>query len=497
MAPKKQQQKKPMVAKDGTTVLRVQPYNIFGKHALLPFVKDGQAVYVPRDCKSEKRFLTLGKVFDRCDAENSELCRRVSKGLSFAGASIAEMSEFFSRNADTVKSEQDLLVGIIAGDKAKAFIDAMRFFNKETEVKRDESKASSHVEGMMKFLKENADVLEKSLRRNIMQSSRMYLGATHLMELLSLTQDAKGWAKKIKPKDQQPKAIRAWIDDPKSFKKMVSAMAKAATMVADNPKGERSAKLLDDSDASDGSSAAPKKASKKKRKSKSGTSSESSGHAKRGRKGKPQTDSSASSEGADKKKRKRQRVQSSASSTPQSKRKKKNSKDKQSKRKKESSSEGSSDEKKKLAAAKSNDKAKAKLEQESKAEDEARLKQKIEEAEASYSSWPEGDVQRFEASLEQLALTFGRNAEGLVPTASLLEVYNMIPDVIVQTHEGIQSIMKDLSACTDVSNVKARKSTRAFEDLLEQIAAFRKVQAWRQANLFPAAEHEATGSIKS
>ena len=58
MAPKTQKKtQKPVVGKDRTTVLRVEPYDHFGKHKLRPYVLDA-GVSVPYICRGRKAWKT-------------------------------------------------------------------------------------------------------------------------------------------------------------------------------------------------------------------------------------------------------------------------------------------------------------------------------------------------------------------------------------------------------------------------------------------------------
>ena len=68
---KQKKQQKPKVGKDGETILRVEPYEHFGKFTLRPFVTDGCALHLPKGVASEKKFLTVKKVFENISTSNS------------------------------------------------------------------------------------------------------------------------------------------------------------------------------------------------------------------------------------------------------------------------------------------------------------------------------------------------------------------------------------------------------------------------------------------
>ena len=67
--------KKSFVTKDGEGLLRVDPYGLYGKFTLRPYVEDGSPIFVGKGVK-EKKFLTREKLVAHLDATNSEMCRR-------------------------------------------------------------------------------------------------------------------------------------------------------------------------------------------------------------------------------------------------------------------------------------------------------------------------------------------------------------------------------------------------------------------------------------
>ena len=137
MAPKEQKKaKKTMVGTDKETILRVEPYNLFGKHILRPYVDDGNPVYLPRGVPSEKKFLTVPKVLARANAQHSELCRRPQKGLSMTASCIQELGEFCDANKDDINLAAQSLVDVLGRAENKEFMDARKFPSQQNEMDR-------------------------------------------------------------------------------------------------------------------------------------------------------------------------------------------------------------------------------------------------------------------------------------------------------------------------------------------------------------------------
>ena len=236
------QKVKPMVGSDKTTILRVEPYNLCGKHMLRPYAKDGSAVFVPKGVSLEKKLLTTAKMLDRATSQHWERCRRPHYGLSFAGASVQELREFAQGIAAEISSTMENTMGLFSDDTHKPLFRALEFLNQDNEIDRDEKTATGHVDNLFKVLVENSDKFEKKLRKAIMVSSRMYSGSVALFELMALVNDPKKWAKKIQPQKQQSKAVRAWLEDPRNEHKAKKALAK---LVCDGTGKEKKKKQED------------------------------------------------------------------------------------------------------------------------------------------------------------------------------------------------------------------------------------------------------------
>jgi hypothetical protein len=316
---KKKAAVKPKVGSDSKTILRVEPYNHWQKFALMPFVKDGSPLYLPRGTKSEKKYLTKAGVLSMLDSEHTELCRRLRFGLSMKAACIQEMGEFLADNREDILNSVGKLAAVLApGGEAEEsdggkFVEACRFLNTSTDIDRDEATAVESINALFHFL-EAEKSLEKLLREIIMIAARMYLGATSIFELLALSSKPKEWAAKMEPKGEQPKATRNWLDDPKSVKKLKRAMVRSILDV--EKKGKRDKRTtLKDSGASSGSETSNEETGRK-------TKSKRASKKKTGRKREASSDSSSSAEAAEKKAKKGDSSSSSSSSDADEKRKK-------------------------------------------------------------------------------------------------------------------------------------------------------------------------------
>jgi hypothetical protein len=485
MAPKQRKAVKPMVGQDKETILRVEPYNLFGKHILRPYADAGLPIFLPKGVASEKKFWTSPKVLARADAEHSELCRRLQKGMSMTASTIQEFAEFSVANSGDVFKAVQNLMDALGTAEGQQFVEACVFFNQQNETKRDLDQAKKHVDVMFKFFEKNKEDLEKKLRKAAMVSSRLYLASTSMFELLALTTNVKEWAKKIEPKKQQPKATRAWLDEPKSMSKAKTALSKAIVDVPENKKRTNQKVVLkDDSNDSSDSSSGDKRQRDKKGKgdSSSGSENHSDDSDKKkqtkknrmkeaGRKRKMNSDSDSSGDekvknekkkkGKDKKKAK----QLSSSSNDSDKKEKKAKKD--TKEKKLSKASPSSECSKKDDEAMAVAIAKSLLEKEKKAEKDLQEKKrrgaspspecskKEDEAKAmaiAMSCWSLGNVQELLAEAENLKHGLGNLAGGVCPADKLQVLQGKIPKGILLLSPNLVLPMPAEDAPQEINN---------------------------------------------
>ena len=132
--PKFQQKKggssaKPKVGNDEMTILRVEPYNHFGKYILRPYVDHGVAVYIPKNIGSEKRLYSVPGALAVLDADHSELCRRFQKGLSMRGSCVEEAASFLETNLEEVIAAIGGLGTMLTSSSGKKLADACAYFN--------------------------------------------------------------------------------------------------------------------------------------------------------------------------------------------------------------------------------------------------------------------------------------------------------------------------------------------------------------------------------
>ena len=304
-----QKKTKPKVATDGDTILRVEPYLHFGKHTLRPYVQNGQAIFVSaqkngkkknkkQGSKAEKKFYTCHNIFEALDADKSEMCRRLPFGLSMKAANVEEFFSFVATNKDDIIEMMDNLFRFLESPDGKKMLSVAKQMNSENESPAKPEEITENVEAFWNFHAEGPEGFEKLLRGLMMLSPRLFLGASSLFECRALVSNFKMWAKKIEPKKQQPKAVRAWMEEPGSAKKAKKALVAALSAVESSKKkkNKKATKMNSDSedDSSDGTSKSDassdsssgsssgdkakkknKKASKKKRSSSSESSSDS------------------------------------------------------------------------------------------------------------------------------------------------------------------------------------------------------------------------------
>jgi len=344
---KKQQKAKPMVAKDKTTILRVEPYNHFGKHSLRPFVDNKAALFVATkkkgkkaDAKAEKKFLTSEAVREHLTANNSELCRRLDFGLSMKSANIQEFLEFCKNNKDKILDMVQGLQTLVDSEDGKKLQKAAAYINTSNEQERNNEKAKEHVGVYMNFFQKDDNGLDSLMRTVAMFSARAYLGSTSLFECRALFEKSKEWAKKVEPKSRQSKAVKSWLENGSSEEKLKKALVGILGKDGGSKKKktEKQTKMSDSE--GDSSDEDEDKADTSNSDSKSGDD-DSSEEDKKKKKRKPDVKkkgkgSSASSE-SEKTKKKIKKKKASSSSSSESKKDKKKKKDKKQKEKKKDS----------------------------------------------------------------------------------------------------------------------------------------------------------------
>lgn len=495
MAPKPRKAVKPMVGQDKETILRVEPYNLFGKHLLRPYVDAGLPIFLPKGVASEKKFWTTPKVLARADAEHSELCRRLQKGMSMTASTIEEFAEFSVANSGDVFKAVQNLMDALGTAEGQQFVEACVFFNQQNETRRDLDQAKKHVDVMFKFFEKHKDDLEMKLRKAAMVSSRLYLASTSMFELLALTTNVKDWAKKIEPKKQQPKATRAWLDEPKSISKAKSALSKAIVDVPENKKKtNKKVVLKDDSNDSSESSSADKRQRDKKGKGKSSSGSDDpsgdSDEKKQAKKSRTQEtsskrkmDSDSDSSGDEKgkkenikKKGKRQKKLDNDSSDIEpgkNEKKKKKCKDKK-KAKQLSNSSNDSEKKEKKGKEDTQEKKRcmASPAPECSKKDDAAKAMSI-----AMSSWSLGLVQELLAEAENIKHGIGNLAGGVFPTDELQALQDKIPKDLLKLNPNIVFPIPAEDAPKSINNDIAKIFVNHVVCMAEEAEKFFSVQA--------------------
>jgi chemotaxis protein histidine kinase CheA len=284
---------KSVIAQDGDTILRVEPYMHFGKHTLRPFSVDGLPVFLPKGIEKEKKLYTCKGLRDLLDNMNSELCRRPAIGLSEKCASIADFVAWSTENPEAPKAFTELMA-LFSKPEGQSFIDACNYMNSNSDAQRETKESVKHVDTYVSFLKDNSDEIEKVLRKGMLVSTRMLLACASCFECLALADNMKAWAKKIAPVKQQHKSVRAWIDDPDNLKKAKKALVMILQDNAKKKKLSKKSKLDSESSSSDDKKKKTKKSKKANKESSDDSSSDDKKKVKKDKK-KTKKDSSESS----------------------------------------------------------------------------------------------------------------------------------------------------------------------------------------------------------
>jgi hypothetical protein len=284
--------------------------------------------------------------------------------------------------------------------------------------------------------------LDKLLRKAVMVSARMYLGATSILELLALVKNFKQWAKRIQPPEAQPKAIRAWIAEPGNLEKAKSALARCVVEgAAVKQRGKKQSKL-DDSDEEED---AP-------REEQEDESSSDGKHRKKAR-------------GKDKKAkaRKQKKAQTSeeeSSSEPPAAPKPKG--------KRKGGTLASSSEEGPAKKAK-HDKKKDKKQDAPKPRDDP--------VEAAFAAWPRSDVQAGAAKIDTLERDIGTLAGGKYDIAEVIALQALVPDVVLEACPKLALALVKSPASGLVANEAARTLLLLFKGLFEKAGKFLDTQS--------------------
>eukprot|EP00971_Amphidinium_carterae_P126402 2504138-Amphidinium_carterae.1 len=162
----------------------------------------------------EKRSLKPKHIAENLSAENSELCKRLSFGLSMSAGSIQSALQYISKygGADDKFTQFGLpeLKKKVESGEGKKFMDACEYLNMENETTIEKEMLQTHVKNFWKFLRSDKETLSDTLRRLVMSSARVYLASTSLLELIALDSHREHWAKAF---DKRPpsKETKMWL----------------------------------------------------------------------------------------------------------------------------------------------------------------------------------------------------------------------------------------------------------------------------------------------
>ena len=188
---KSQNKGEQFVGKDQKTILRVELYNMFGRHIFRPFADNGSALHVTQTIGDEKRMLSIARVLDRSDAHHSEYCRHQQEGSSSSAASVDELADFGKANVKGMLEVTHALVDTL--NECSAFVRSCKFLNQGNDMERSKDDVKEHVEELIMLLTKDPGAMEKNLRRATLVSSRMYSGAKQLNTVRSWLKNPQCW----------------------------------------------------------------------------------------------------------------------------------------------------------------------------------------------------------------------------------------------------------------------------------------------------------------
>jgi hypothetical protein len=509
---------KSVIAQDGDTILRVEPYMHFGKHTLRPFSVDGLPVFLPKGIEKEKKLYTCKGLRDLLDNMNSELCRRPAIGLSEKCASIADFVAWSTENPEAPKAFTELMA-LFSKPEGQSFIDACNYMNSNSDAQRETKESVKHVDTYVSFLKDNSDEIEKVLRKGMLVSTRMLLACASCFECLALADNMKAWAKKIAPVKQQHKSVRAWIDDPDNLKKAKKALVMILQDNAKKKKLSKKSKLDSESSSSDDKKKKTKKSKKANKESSDDSSSDDKKKVKKDKK-KTKKDSSESSaaeagsdssdgkkgkakeskkrkkdsddDSEDKATKKKKKVKSSSSASSNAKEKKAEKEDKKikeakpkkeidsaekaakekKKKKTKSSSSASSDDKKKKAEKKDKEKKDSEVEK-------AKLKNEKQEADdlaagLGRSLITQSETQLLSAAVATTVQGIGKLAGGTFPKADLVTLMAHLKPAVQDLFPELKEVWENLFK----GETKTIENATASAFVVQLGAAAAIMEAW-------------------
>ena len=332
-------------------VKRLEGRYASGKAMLRPyFNQDGAAVYTPTKCAFEA--WTKENLRAVLDQGNSELVRRPAMGISMVSSSLLGLKAVLTQeaakgtDAENVSGGKNLeaVLDLIMSGKARPFWAACAKLQ-SMGTTADDKETAAAIRNWIGFLREHKKVLSASLPYVAQFASALYLGASQMLEAVTMANALANWAGKVPATAGNKEALEKWRDDVKNL----DALQKFLLHAIDRRRKDEmewrrreGAGIGGDSD-DELPSAGPNR--EKKRPGESSSSSESSS-AKRRKKEQKKKEKEAKKKDKKEKKKKKDKSSSSDEEADKEKKTKKNKekKDKEKKEKKKKDKSSSSDE---------------------------------------------------------------------------------------------------------------------------------------------------------
>lgn len=240
---------------------RVEPYLLFAKHSLRPYVDaEGCPFYLPRD-KDESAYLKPKNITEMLSEDNSELVKRPGFGISMLSASVGSGLSFLDQYVpnNTKKLGIEDFVALMAAGDGKKFKEAVSNLVVIDGKDWNEEEAKKNLKIWVKFLRTHEAEVTKVAKRVCMTAGRIYLASTALLEMAALVNNPKTWAKKMTVTGKTQKECIKWTKAPTDDRKLIDMLLAALKERAPKKKAAKAGGLLSDDDSaeseSEGSSA--------------------------------------------------------------------------------------------------------------------------------------------------------------------------------------------------------------------------------------------------
>jgi len=453
--------------------------------------KDGSCfVKPPKSQMPDNKFLSRSTLLKSITTENSHLVRRPGTGISEVAGSVKSGAAVLAHM--TAHPEDVGFPALLKMFREEGVQEAMEALDRSSGDERERKDLQEALKIVKDWTAKHGDELLDVVAKTTIASSRLYLMSSSLLQLLALSSKPQTWASQIPSGSTEHPSLNAWKEDPKNVDKMSKALAvlcfekqekdaewqgggNAAEDLFTKKRG-KPAQVSDDESA-----APPRKKSHRRKDSSSEDDGKKAGkkvdkkekHEKKTKKGKDKSSSSDSSSAKKKRPEKKPKGKRSSSESSDSSNKKKEGrkrgvkKDTEKKKKDKKETKGRSSD-----ASDSSQGARA----EGKGKGKDSGHKILSELEVAFTTWKLSDVQAFEAEMETLLTTIGKDKDGTYPTAPLQELAAKIPEAVLAEQPALKSRF-DMKDQEKISNTDARALVQRLVDLANQATTFYENQS--------------------